>query len=47
MSKECTEPKDMSKVQCRNCDEFGHTGRECTKPRDCKFRLSTENITLG
>jgi hypothetical protein len=24
----------MSKVQCRNCDEFGHTGRECLKPTD-------------
>jgi hypothetical protein len=24
----------MAKVQCRNCDEFGHTGRECPKPTD-------------
>lgn len=28
----------MSKVQCRNCDEYGHTGKECPKPRDCKLQ---------
>jgi len=33
MAKECTEPR---KVQCRNCDEFGHMSRECPKPRDSK-----------
>ncbi|KAI0521931.1 hypothetical protein F5B22DRAFT_510547 [Xylaria bambusicola] len=24
----------MSKVQCRNCDEYGHDSRGCPKPRD-------------
>lgn len=24
----------MSKVQCRNCDEYGHESRGCPKPRD-------------
>ncbi|KAI0861567.1 hypothetical protein F4860DRAFT_475506 [Xylaria cubensis] len=24
----------MSKVQCRNCDEYGHGSRDCPKPRD-------------
>ncbi|KAI1290612.1 hypothetical protein F5Y03DRAFT_378121 [Xylaria venustula] len=24
----------MSKIQCRNCDEFGHDSRGCPKPRD-------------
>lgn len=24
----------MAKVQCRNCDEYGHTGRDCPKPTD-------------
>ncbi|KAI7528909.1 hypothetical protein KC331_g15500 [Hortaea werneckii] len=24
----------MAKVQCRNCDEYGHQSRECPKPTD-------------
>lgn len=40
MAKECDKPRDMSKVQCRNCDDYGHTSRECPKPRDCKSRFS-------
>lgn len=34
MSKECPNPKV---IKCRNCDEIGHTGRECPKPKDCKL----------
>lgn len=37
MSKECTEPKNMDNVQCRNCDEMGHFSKECPKPPDCKL----------
>jgi hypothetical protein len=38
MAKDCTEPRNMDAVQCRNCDEFGHFSKECPKPRDCKSR---------
>jgi hypothetical protein len=31
MARECTEPR---KPKCRNCDELGHTARECEKPKD-------------
>lgn len=24
----------MANMQCRNCDEMGHSSRECPKPRD-------------
>lgn len=44
MAKECDKPRDMSKVQCRNCDDYGHTSRECPKPRDCKSRFSWPRI---
>ena len=36
MAKECTEPRNMATVQCRNCDEYGHFSKECPKPRDSK-----------
>lgn len=31
MSRDCDKPRVM---KCRNCDEEGHTSRECPKPRD-------------
>lgn len=31
MSRECDKPRVM---KCRNCDEEGHSARDCTKPRD-------------
>jgi cellular nucleic acid-binding protein len=31
MSRDCPEPKVM---RCRNCDEEGHSGRECPQPKD-------------
>lgn len=37
MSRDCTEPRNMALVQCRNCDEFGHMNKDCPKPRDSKF----------
>lgn len=37
MAKDCTEPKNMDNVQCRNCDEFGHFSKECPKPRDSEL----------
>ena len=36
MSRDCTEPRNMALVQCRNCDEFGHMNKDCPKPRDSK-----------
>lgn len=38
MARDCTEPRNLDKVQCRNCDEFGHMSKECPKPRDSEFR---------
>lgn len=34
MSHDCEKPRRM---QCRNCDEYGHSSRECPLPEDCKF----------
>jgi len=31
-SRECTEPKDWSKVECRNCGEKGHGAGRCKNP---------------
>lgn len=42
MAKECTEPKNMDNVQCRNCDEFGHFSKECPKPRDSEYAMMEE-----
>lgn len=39
MAKECTEPRNMANVQCRNCDEMGHESKGCPKPRDSKYRF--------
>lgn len=36
MSKECEKPRNVENIQCRNCDEYGHTSRDCPKPRDCE-----------
>jgi len=32
MSRECDQPKDYSKVQCRNCNQFGHGAARCPQP---------------
>lgn len=37
MAKECEKPRNVESIQCRNCDDYGHTSRDCPKPRDCKF----------
>lgn len=42
MARDCTEER---KVQCRNCDEYGHMSKECPKPRDCEF--STPTIVIS
>jgi hypothetical protein len=34
MARDCTEPRNLANVQCRNCDEFGHMNKDCPKPRD-------------
>ncbi|KAI9892772.1 MAG: hypothetical protein M1814_001192 [Vezdaea aestivalis] len=31
-AKECTEPKDWSRVKCNNCGKMGHTVRRCKEP---------------
>lgn len=35
----------MAKVQCRNCDEFGHESRGCPKPRDSKSDIIWTKLT--
>lgn len=37
MARDCTEPRNIASVQCRNCDEFGHMSKDCPKPRDSEF----------
>lgn len=39
MAKECTQPRNMANVQCRNCDEMGHDSKGCSKPKDSKHPL--------
>lgn len=34
MARECDQPRDVSTVTCRNCDESGHFSQDCPKPRD-------------
>lgn len=40
MAKECTEPRNMANVQCRNCDEMGHESKQCPKPRDSEYSFN-------
>lgn len=46
MARDCTEPRNLDKVQCRNCDEYGHMSKECPKPRDSKLCLSFQFLAL-
>lgn len=32
MGKECTKPKDWSRVKCKNCEELGHGAKRCPQP---------------
>lgn len=34
MARDCDQPRDVSTVTCRNCDESGHFSQDCPKPRD-------------
>lgn len=34
MAKDCDQPRNPEKTQCRNCDELGHFSKDCPKPRD-------------
>ncbi|OAL02324.1 hypothetical protein IQ06DRAFT_293010 [Phaeosphaeriaceae sp. SRC1lsM3a] len=31
-SRDCPKPRDYSKVQCSNCQQFGHTVKRCKEP---------------
>lgn len=39
------ERRDISKVKCFNCDEFGHYSRQCRKPR--RQRRAEANLVQG
>lgn len=43
--RDCTQPKDWSKVKCRNCGEMGHTHKRCKQP--LKEELQTGGATGG
>ncbi|GAB7345791.1 hypothetical protein MBLNU457_4055t2 [Dothideomycetes sp. NU457] len=32
MSRDCDQPKDYSRVKCRNCDQLGHGAARCPQP---------------
>jgi cellular nucleic acid-binding protein len=31
-ARDCTKPKDWSRVKCRNCETYGHGAGRCTNP---------------
>ena len=31
-SRDCTAPKDWSRVKCSNCEQMGHTVKRCKEP---------------
>lgn len=32
MSRDCDQPKDYTRVRCRNCDQLGHGAARCPQP---------------
>ena len=46
MAKECTEPRNMDNVQCRNCDQMGHFSKECKERKDCKPQTHPRDLPI-
>ena len=50
-AKECDQPRNPALMQCRNCDQMGHSSRECTAPKDwskvkCNVSLLFQHLLI-
>ncbi len=46
MNRQKREPRDMSKVKCYNCNEFGHMSNTCSKPKKVRFQKGAKQLNM-